>query len=353
MKLINNLLWANNNNLSQKEYLARHLVLRSKPQFLIIDPTSRCNARCVMCYQSFRLPSEHGEDLPLSVYNKVKSIMPMASHINLFSTGEPSLAKEIVFFLRDAQRRSNSHAPIYLATNGKSLPPEVLDCLLTPQMVLQFSVDGGTKEVFESIRRGIAFEEICRTLQRVDNLKKGGNYPALSFSSTISKRNIHDIGAIFALAKRFNVEQVLFYDEDPEVPEEEAYVLDESDRSLFNTQLPFIEKTGIRHYNGLFFKGKNRETAALSSHGKGQAKLNCAAPWKVFHLHADGSVRTCCTLRESMGNLKEATFEEIWNGEGYTRLRQAFVKHSDIPSSCFTCTDPLREWGVNAVESDH
>src|SRR3990172_3516606 len=125
MKLISNFLWAKNNRLARKEYLARKLVLKSKPQFLIIDPTSRCNARCVMCYQSFRAPAERGEDLPLSVFNKVKSFIPLASHINLFSTGEPSLAKEMVFLLKEVQKRSNSQAAICISTNGKHLPPQV------------------------------------------------------------------------------------------------------------------------------------------------------------------------------------------------------------------------------------
>lgn len=345
MKLINNLLCAYNNNLSRKECLAQKLALRSKPQFLIIDPTSRCNSRCVMCHQSFRAPSDHGEDLPLAVFEKVKPLIPTASHINLFSTGEPFLAEEIIFFLKETRKRSNTNASICISTNGKRIPPKVLDCLLTRQMVLQFSVDAGTREVFESIRRGIFFDEICHSLQQVNKLKNGRNYPLLSFSCTISKRNIHDIGAIFAIAKRFNVEQVIFYEEDPEVPEEERYLLDETDRPIFNAQLPFIESTGIRQYNGLVFHGKTLKTAASPLADKGRARLDCIAPWKVFHLRADGSVRTCCTLRASMGNLKMVSFEEIWNGKEYIRLRQAFVEQTGIPTTCLSCTDPLRTWG--------
>lgn len=345
MKFINDLLWARNNRLSREEFLSRRLVLRSKPQFLIIDPTSRCNARCIMCYQSFRPASEHGGDLPLSVFHRIKPVLPNASHINLFSTGEPTLAEKIVFFLKEIQKGSYSRAPIYLGTNGKSLSTDILDCVRQPQMFLQFSVDGGTKEIFESIRRGISFEELCQTLEQVNDLKRGGKYPSLSFSSTISKRNIHDIGAIFALAKRFDVEQVIFYEEDPEVSEEETYLIDETDRPCFEAQRPFIESTGIRYFNGLIFRGPNAQRISASPENGTQERLDCAAPWKVFHLHADGSVRTCCTLKASMGNLRKASFEEVWNGTEYIRLRQAFIEQRGIPSPCLQCTDPLRTWG--------
>src|SRR5205807_1230650 len=46
----------------------------------------------------------------------------------------------------------------------------------------------------------------------------GTPYPELSFSATMSTRNLHDLANIFRPAQRYGVEHVSFYDEDPEVP---------------------------------------------------------------------------------------------------------------------------------------
>src|SRR5262249_55211976 len=162
-----------------------------------------------------------------------------------------------------------------------------------------------------------------------------GAFPMLSFSSTMSKQNLADLVNIFALAKRYGVDQVIFYDEDPEAPERAPYVLDESDRPTFEAQRAAIDAAGVRYFNGLHFGA--RPPAPVGA-------LRCRAPWNVFYLRADGGVRTCCTLRESMGDLTGRTLEEVWNGEAFVQLRRAFVEQRGIPAACFGCTDPLRTW---------
>jgi MoaA/NifB/PqqE/SkfB family radical SAM enzyme len=337
--------WSANDALSSQEYAGRKLVLASRPQFLIVDPTSRCNARCVMCHVSFRPPSDHGADLPRAVFEKIAPVLFAARHINLFATGEPTIAKDILFFIEEARNRSHESAQIWVCTNGKTLPEAVLDRLADPRMGLQFSVDGGSREVFETIRRGISFDQLCRSLEMANARRGATRYPALSFSSTISKRNVHDIANIFALAARYRVEQVLFYEEDPEVPEEAQYLLDESDRAVFEAQLPFIESTGIRYWNGLTFRGPSPEPAPAQAGAQPAAPLRCLAPWKVFYVRADGGVRTCCTLRSSVGDLGAHSFDEVWNGDAYVQLRRAFAEQKGLPAACLTCTDPLRTWG--------
>ncbi|MFH1131086.1 MAG: radical SAM protein [Pseudomonadota bacterium] len=350
-KLLNNLHWVFNGVLSREELSAQKIHLTSRPQFLIVDPTSRCNARCVMCYQSFHALDNPGSDLPLAVFKKIAPLISTASHINLFSTGEPSLAKEIEYVLKETQHRASLQAEIWTSTNGKNVTEAMLCYLIRPQMGLQFSVDGGTKEVFENIRRGISFEELCSTLKRVNQRKGNSHFPRLSFSSCISKRNIHDLRNIFRLAQKYHVEQVIFYEEDPEVPEENDYILDEDDRNVFLEQLPTIEETKISYQNGLTFQG-SRRFSTQAEPVKHQGQLSCLAPWKVFHLRADGTVRVCCTLRQVMGNLSYSTFDEVWNGAEYVKLRHAFVSQENIPSTCCNCSDPLRTWGEVATHRD-
>jgi glycosyltransferase involved in cell wall biosynthesis/MoaA/NifB/PqqE/SkfB family radical SAM enzyme len=337
--------WSENARLSREELRAGKTTLTARPQFLIVDPTSRCNARCVMCPVSFRPPGDHGTDLERSVFAKCAELFPAASHLNLFASGEPTIAPEIVAELKASREGVSRRAQVWISTNGKRLTREIVECLDAPNLGLQFSVDGGTAEVFEAIRRGIRFNELRSSLELVRQHRRKSPYPALSFSSTISKRNLHDLAHIFELAREFGVEQVIFYEEDPEVPSEEPYLLDESDRPIFEAQLPRIEATGVAYSNGLYFRGARGLRAIEPPPPENPPPLFCKAPWKVFHVRAEGTVRTCCTLRRSMGDLSHQSVEEVWNGEQYVGLRRAFVEQSGIPGTCYRCTDPLRTWG--------
>jgi peptidoglycan/xylan/chitin deacetylase (PgdA/CDA1 family)/glycosyltransferase involved in cell wall biosynthesis/MoaA/NifB/PqqE/SkfB family radical SAM enzyme len=334
-----------NERLAREESQAGAVVLRSRPRFLIVDPSSRCNARCVMCPVSFRPPEDHGQDVSPEVLERLAPVVPTASHVNLFSSGEPTVARHIAGLVRQVGALANPRAVIWLSTNGKRLPDSFLDCLDSPQVGLQFSVDGGTKEVFEAIRRGITFEQLLHSLDCVRARRGSRPYPRLAFSSTISKRNLHDLANIFRLAQQYGVEHVYFYDEDPEVPEEERFVLDDRDRPAFEAQLPFIEGTGVGYSNGLHFRGLDGLRATEPPVPADAPTVRCLAPWNVFHQRADGTVRTCCTLRRSMGDLGRQTFEEVWNGPKYVGLRRAFVEQRGIPGTCYRCTDPLRGWG--------
>jgi MoaA/NifB/PqqE/SkfB family radical SAM enzyme len=328
-----------NHALARREHAEGRTVLAARPQFLILDPTSRCNARCVMCHVSFRPRGVTGEDLPLALFEEMAPVIPLSRHVNLFSTGEPTIAPHIVHLIRESRRRAHPEAVVWLCTNGKHLPDEVLEAVMQPGMGLQFSVDGGSREVFEAIRRGITFAQLCRSLEAASARRGERAYPPFQFSTNVSKRNVHDLANVFALASRYGVERVLVYEENAEVPEEEAFLLDESDRPVFEAQLPAIEASGVSYSNTLHFRGPTHRWPRPAA-----GTLRCVAPWKVFHLHADGDVRPCCNMRQSMGNLGTSGFEGVWNGEAYVRLRRAFVEQQGFPEDCLACVDPLRTW---------
>jgi MoaA/NifB/PqqE/SkfB family radical SAM enzyme/peptidoglycan/xylan/chitin deacetylase (PgdA/CDA1 family) len=329
-----------NTALNNREHQDQKSVLNSRPQFLIIDPSSRCTARCVMCPQSFRQPGDLGTDLSLECFAQVEEVIPAAVHINLFSSGEPTLAPDLEFFIARTRQHADRQTQIWLGTNGKFLPPEILDLLFDHRMGLQFSVDGGSREVFESIRRGISFAELCATLEQVCRARGSRPFPRISFSCVMSKRNLHDLSAIFVLAAKYRVDQVIFYDEDPESLDEARQVLDESDRPIFEKQMLAITASGIKYCANLNWRGRRD----ASHFGQTIAQDGCSAPWKVFHLRANGDVFPCCTLRTPLGKLGPQTFEEVWNGEGYTRLRRAFIEKTELPAECYTCVDPLRQY---------
>jgi len=71
----------------------------------------------------------------------------------------------------------------------------------------------------------------------------------------------------------------------------------------------------------------------------------CIIPWISMTSDNAGLVRPCCKYAEKnkqgeypTGSLRENTYEEIWNGENFKKLRQAFLDNKR-PAECSSCWD--------------
>ena len=69
----------------------------------------------------------------------------------------------------------------------------------------------------------------------------------------------------------------------------------------------------------------------------------CVIPWVSITSDNAGLVRPCCKFAEKdkqdeyqTGSLKENTYEEIWNGKNFQKIRQAFLDNKKIPE-CSSC----------------
>ena len=69
----------------------------------------------------------------------------------------------------------------------------------------------------------------------------------------------------------------------------------------------------------------------------------CVIPWISITSDNAGLVRPCCKFAEKdkqgeyqTGSLKENTYEEIWNGNDFKKIRQAFLDNKRI-SECSSC----------------
>ena len=80
----------------------------------------------------------------------------------------------------------------------------------------------------------------------------------------------------------------------------------------------------------------------------GDADPYCTAPWTSAFIRFDGRVRPCCfsEAESSLGDLREQTFEEIWNGEGYRNLRRQILA-GKVPEMCQGCVANKRYQGLS------
>lgn len=64
----------------------------------------------------------------------------------------------------------------------------------------------------------------------------------------------------------------------------------------------------------------------------------CIAPWTALYVQHDGSVFPCChwTRFDSLGNLHESSFKDIWNSEKTKKLRLEMLQ-GESPANCVDC----------------
>jgi MoaA/NifB/PqqE/SkfB family radical SAM enzyme len=70
----------------------------------------------------------------------------------------------------------------------------------------------------------------------------------------------------------------------------------------------------------------------------------CFMPWTHSLIDFNGLVYVCCMTREQiapLGDLKQASFREIWTGAGYQAIRQ--MMHPPALKPCRRCDDFLEE----------
>ena len=65
----------------------------------------------------------------------------------------------------------------------------------------------------------------------------------------------------------------------------------------------------------------------------------CRRPWTFVNIWPTGQILPCEAWfnNKPIGDLKEKTFQEIWNGDEYKKLRNSLEKQHDLNENCIQC----------------
>ena len=82
-----------------------------------------------------------------------------------------------------------------------------------------------------------------------------------------------------------------------------------------------------------------------------KSKRFCMLPWTHLHSWPDGRVLPCCMapMNEILGNLKDQSFEEIWNSEKLKKMRVAMI--NDKPTKECTRCYSMENSGLNTTRT--
>jgi len=325
---------------------ARLLAAPLKPRVVSLSVTNRCNSRCIMCNMWRQARERPGiRDLELSG-NEIVNLLsqPLFSHlVELDVTGgEPHLRDDLVdTILRLADLRE-SYLPrlrtIVVTSNGL-LPERVIagtqkilegiwDTDIDLVSVASIDGIGNTHDTIRGTKG--AFEKAIRTIDGLLELKQQFPGYFIGLKTTVLPQNIAGLDGIldFALEKGlFHIISPAFFTETRfrNTASREALALQPAD---YATLLNFYNR---RELDTNYFYSRIREFLSA-----GRKCWSCTAAYNYMFIEFDGTVYPCELLSEPVGNVREASLDEIWHGVQARHWR----KRIDKTEKCRECLEP-------------
>tara|TARA_B110000444_G_scaffold197155_1_gene187948 strand:+ start:27 stop:1154 length:1128 start_codon:yes stop_codon:yes gene_type:complete len=264
-------------------------VLRKRTKFplhILVELSSACNLRCVMCFQSDDSFQKAGKYIGTMDFNLFKNIIDQAQEggtqaITFASRGEPLFHNEIEKALDYVKGKFTE---IKINTNAMLLNDSKCHAILKNcnNLTLVFSVDAYTKELYEKIRVRGDFERVLGNIRNFNKIKNEF-YPNANVVTRAS-------GVIISSQQDIDKLTEFWSNECDEVSFEKA----EAMADTYNNDL--ISNSGA-----------------------------CNFLWENMYVWFDGKCNPCDLDYKSklaFGNVKDNSIEEIWKSREIEELRK-------------------------------
>ncbi len=286
-----------------KKYLedTEHKLSHDYPMTVVLELVNRCNLECVMCYQGWRNDasksqlSENELDILFKDFkkNKLASLM--------ISVSEPLLYKGIDKVLKRAE--DAEIMDVFLFTNGTLLNKKNSEMILKSNITRLFvSIDGASKKSYDDVR-----VPVSKRLLKQDRLKD------------LENNIINFVKLRKSMKKKLPLVRTSF------VALKENHHEIEKFRSKWLNIVDTVEiqrEVSIEAYEKINLKKVGE---------KKLSNYNCQEPWGQIGIYSDGSVAPCCNIvgrNYPIGNIKNNTVSEIWNGKEMNKIRDGFLNNS-------------------------
>ncbi len=307
------------------------------PSHIHIEPTNVCNLRCVHCHHHL---DETGKSaftrkqglMDFSLYEKVLGeIGPLGCAITLDVQGEPLLHPDILAMVELAKSYG---LYVSIITNATRLDEELaLEFLALRLDRVVFSFDAVEKTIYESIRVKSRFEPTLRAILGFLRHNEDAGHPAhVCMSMVHQARNDKHVEAYKAYFEKLPVDKV-----------------------FINPMLNLCGEAGTSGEIDLrTVQAPRRENWPI-----------CRIPWEDLTVNWDGLVTACpvdVCVKFPIGDAREASLKEIWNGPAMRTFRTAHLQREYGPiegggalcSRCNCLFDPeydLRRFPEYAVKA--
>ncbi len=257
---------------------AMSLYRRKFPRTVRVETTNHCQADCSFCPRSTigRAKSFMKQDLFEKIARECAAGGCNLMHLHGF--GEPLLDKQLPERIKFCKDLGIPRVKIF--TNGDLLRGEMAERLLASGVdEIKISIDGADSGEFNLLRVGLNHGKVLENVKAFRALrdKAGVNVPTI-------------VAATCQTSNREQTEVML------------AGVVDH------------IDFTHIHNWGG-----------AIGQYTGKRLRKPCDRLWRTLTVLVNGDVALCCidySGKEILGNVTDATLQEVWNNERYRHLRK-------------------------------
>ncbi len=280
------------------------------PLTVSMELVNRCNLACKMCFTV-----NHQDPMAWLHVEDIQRIMAECKVHDLPAAVIGMGAEALVY--KDVRRaletvREAGVMDVFLGTNGYLLNESLSEFLIDQRIArIEVSLDAATPETYEKIRGKPLLpqvEENLRTLIRLRR-ERGSKLPVIRLCFCVQKENVHEQKAFL---------------------EKWQGLVDYID---FQEMVDFDSVDALR-----------QDTDHVRAEGEKLTPLAntyCAYPFNSLHVWSNGDVTPCCTFFGKalvIGNVREASLAEIWNGEDIDGIRKQLLsgKVNPVCKACLT-----------------
>ena len=284
--------------------------------------TYRCPMRCKMC-NIWANPTKPAEEFAPELLEK----LPRMHSVNI-TGGEPFIREDIEEIVRILRKKTDR---IVFSTSGWFSDRILALAKKYPDLGFRISIEGLSVKNDELRGREGGFDKGLRTLLELRRM----GVKDIGFGITVSNNNSGDMLDLYELNKNLGMEfatasfhnSFYFHKYDNQVTnlDEVCANFDELIQRLMKENNP---KSWVRAFFNL---------GLINYVHGGRRMLPCEAGSENFFLDPYGNILPCNGMEErcwfaSMGNLNEASFDEIWNGPQAAAVRE---KVAHCPKNCW------------------
>jgi len=275
--------------------------VKSKPYFLKLEPTNRCNLRCEGCLHSAdRTDLEDNNylgQIEFETFQKIiNDLEKYLIKVSLYLLGEPLIYKDIVKMIKYLNDRKIGSV---ISSNLNFLTPELAQDLVKNKLTyLIVSLDGYDEESYQKYRKGGSFQKVIDNIKLIqaEKAKQDSKYPMIEIQTLkLDYLTDQDIEKIEKIAKDLNVDR---------------YSIKQDLHKQYNNPNP-VKKT-------------------------------CFWLYGMPNIHWNGTVQPCCYYYQhknnNFGNINQDSILNIWNNQNYQTAREYFKsgkKQGDL--KCYSC----------------
>lgn len=298
-----------------------NFIMNKLPFYLILYPTSRCNARCPHCFNYERqISAEGSKELSLSEIEKISNNFNRIKVLTI-TGGEPFLRNDLaeitsVFYRNNAVQYVSIHTNGFLTGKIIDVVSGILRQCTDLQIIVCISIDevGKEHDRFRGVKGG--FDKALETIGRLNELKSVYKYnkrlnlvtstifcnsTSNSFTKTISfiQENIKGVRPSLGFIRG-------------SVKNSEELKVDIEAYKEFYNKFKIRPSKNINPYSPMAFKEAIEmltNKMVISNYIRRKQTVPCQAGRKLIVIYENGDVHPCEILEGKFGNLRDVNYD--------------------------------------------